>query len=178
MHILQPQAQQASTAKVHFSQLFLKYHSPFSPRPPPKRDSPISTNSLKHRSCQLRALAADSAKSFLVPQLHWVIALHRLPSEMRSFLAHPCVLSTIQLTVDPDQQGYPAVNIIANPTEHLLVRFPCFPLHSKCSHCLFIESKIKARKDYCDHLTSNQKLFQFFNLLIHLPTLDVDAKCG
>ncbi|PKU39851.1 hypothetical protein llap_9848 [Limosa lapponica baueri] len=28
---------------------------------------------------------------------------------------------TIQLTVDPDQQGYPAVNIIANPTEHLLV---------------------------------------------------------
>lgn len=94
---------------------------------------------------------------------------------MWSFLAHSSVLSTIQLTVDPSQQGYPAVNIIANPTEHLLARFPYFPLHSKCSHCLFIESRIKARKDHCDHLTSNQELFPFFDL-IHLPTLDVDAE--
>lgn len=96
-----------------------------------------------------------------MPQLQRVIVLHRLPSKMWSFLAHPCVLNTIQLMVAPDQQGSPAVNIIANPTEHLLVRSPCFPLHSKYSHCLFIESKIKARKDHCDHLTSNQKPFQF-----------------
>lgn len=148
--------------------------SPFS-LSPCKKHFPMSTSSLKHRSCQLRALAANSAKSFLVPQLQWVIALHRLPREMWSFLAHSCVLSTIQLTVDPNQQGYPAVNIIANPTEHLLARFPYFPLHSKCSHCLFIESRIKARKDHCDRLTSNQELLPFFNL-IHLLTLDVDAE--
>lgn len=143
-----------------------------------KNHFPISTSLSKHRSCQQRTLAANFAASFLVPQLQWVIDLHRFPREMWSFLAHPCVLSTIQLTVDPDQQGYPAVNIIGNPTEHLLLRFPCFPLHSKYSHCLFIESKIKAGEGHCDHLTSNQKLFQFFNLLPHLPTLGVDAECS
>lgn len=143
-----------------------------------KKHLPISTNLSKHRSCQQRTLAANFAGSFLVPQLQWVIDLHRLPREMRSFLAHPCVLSTIQLTVDPDQQRYPAVNIIGNPTEHLLIRFPCFLLHSKYSHCLFIESKIEAREGHCDHLTSNQKLFHFFNLFPHLPTLDVDAECS